>query len=42
MSVKIDIIKEYENYQVANFNMGFYKKLLRNLGVDPKTIINKK
>lgn len=42
MSVKIDVIREYENYQVTNFNMGFYKKLLRNLGVDPKTVINKK
>ena len=42
MSVKIDVIREYENYQVANFNMGFYKKLLRNLGIDPKNVINKK
>ena len=41
MSVKIDIIREYENFKVANLNIGFYKKNLRNLGVDPKTFINK-
>jgi ribosome-binding protein aMBF1 (putative translation factor) len=39
LSVKDNIIKEYENCQVANFNMGFLKKILRTLKIDPKTII---
>lgn len=39
LSVKDSVIKEYENCQVANFNMGFLKKILRTLKVDPKTVI---
>ena len=42
MSVKIGVVRKDEKYQVMNFNMGCYKKLMRNLGVDPKTVINKK
>jgi ribosome-binding protein aMBF1 (putative translation factor) len=39
LSVKDNVIKEYENCQVTNFNMGFLKKILRILKVDPKTVI---
>jgi ribosome-binding protein aMBF1 (putative translation factor) len=42
MSVRENVIKEYENLSIANFNMGFYKKILRNLKIDPKDIISKK
>jgi ribosome-binding protein aMBF1 (putative translation factor) len=42
MSVRENVIKEYENLNVANFNIGFYKKILRNLKIDPKDIISKK
>jgi ribosome-binding protein aMBF1 (putative translation factor) len=41
MSVRENVIKEYENLSVINFNMGFYKKILRNLKIDPKDIISK-
>jgi len=41
LSIKENVIKEYENCQVANFNMGFLKKILRILKVDPKTVIKK-
>lgn len=41
LSVKDTVIKEYENCQVANFNMGFLKKILRTLNIDPKTVITK-
>jgi ribosome-binding protein aMBF1 (putative translation factor) len=41
LSVKDNVIKEYENCQVTNFNMGFLKKILRVLKVDPKTVIKK-
>ena len=39
LSVKDNVIKEYENCQITNFNMGFLKKILRTLKVDPKTVI---
>jgi len=41
LSVKDNIIRDYENCQIANFNMGFLKKILRILKVDPKSVINK-
>lgn len=41
LSVKDNIVKEYENCQVVNFNIGFYKKILRALKIDPKTVITK-
>lgn len=41
LSVKDNVIKEYENCQITNFNMGFLKKILRTLKVDPKTVIKK-
>ncbi len=39
LSVKDNVIKEYENCQVKNFNVGFLKKILRTIKIDPKTII---
>jgi ribosome-binding protein aMBF1 (putative translation factor) len=39
LSIKDNVIKEYENCQVANFNIGFLKKILRTLKIDPKIVI---
>ena len=39
--IKDNIIKEYENCTVANFNLQFYKRLLKALNIDPKTICSK-
>ena len=38
MCVKDNIIKEYENCSVDNFNLQFYKRILKALNIDPKTI----
>jgi ribosome-binding protein aMBF1 (putative translation factor) len=38
MCVKDNIIKEYENCSVVNFNLQFYKRILKALNIDPKTI----
>lgn len=38
MCIKDNIIKEYENCSVVNFNLQFYKRILRALNIDPKTI----
>jgi ribosome-binding protein aMBF1 (putative translation factor) len=38
MCVKDNIIKEYENCSVVNFNLQFYKRILKSLNIDPKTI----
>jgi ribosome-binding protein aMBF1 (putative translation factor) len=39
LAVKDNIIKEYENCTVVNFNLGFYKRILKAVNIDPKTII---
>ena len=36
-----NIIKEYENCSVVNFNLQFYKRILKTLNIDPKTICKK-
>lgn len=41
LCIKDNIIKEYENCTVVNFNLQFYKRLLRALNIDPKTICSK-
>lgn len=41
LCIKDNIIKEYENCTVANFNLQFYKRLLKALNIDPKTICSK-
>ena len=38
MCVKDNIIKEYENCSVVNFNLQFYKRVLKALNIDPKTV----
>lgn len=38
LCIKDNIIKEYENCSVVNFNLQFYKRILRALNIDPKTI----
>jgi ribosome-binding protein aMBF1 (putative translation factor) len=38
LCVKDNIIKEYENCSVVNFNLQFYKRILKALNIDPKTI----
>jgi len=38
MCIKDNIIKEYENCSVVNFNLQFYKRILKALNIDPKTI----
>jgi ribosome-binding protein aMBF1 (putative translation factor) len=38
LCIKDNIIKEYENCNVVNFNVQFYKRILRALNIDPKTI----
>jgi ribosome-binding protein aMBF1 (putative translation factor) len=38
MCVKDNIIKEYENCSVVNFNLQFYKRILKALNINPKTI----
>lgn len=39
LAVKDNIIKEYENCTVVNFNLGFYKRILKALNIDPKTVL---
>lgn len=41
MCIKDNIIKEYENCSVVNFNLQFYKRILKALNIDPKTICKK-
>lgn len=41
LCIKDNVIKEYENCTVTNFNLGFYKRILKALNIDPKTICNK-
>jgi ribosome-binding protein aMBF1 (putative translation factor) len=41
MCIKDNIIKEYENCSVVNFNLQFYKRILKTLNIDPKTICKK-
>lgn len=41
MNIKDNIIREYENCTVANFNIQFYKRILKVLNIDPKTIYKK-
>jgi ribosome-binding protein aMBF1 (putative translation factor) len=41
MCIKDNIIKEYENCTVVNFNLQFYKRILKALNIDPKTICKK-
>ena len=41
LCVKDNIIKEYENCSVVNFNLQFYKRILKTLNIDPKTICKK-
>jgi len=41
LCIKDNIIKEYENCTVVNFNLQFYKRILRVLNIDPKTICKK-
>jgi ribosome-binding protein aMBF1 (putative translation factor) len=38
MCVKDNIIKEYENCSVINFNLQFYKRILKALNINPKTV----
>ena len=38
MCVKDNIIKEYENCSVVNFNLQFYKRILKALNINPKTV----
>lgn len=38
LCIKDNIIKEYENCSVVNFNLQFYKRILKSLNIDPKTI----
>lgn len=38
MCIKDNIIKEYENCSVVNFNLQFYKRILRALNINPKII----
>jgi ribosome-binding protein aMBF1 (putative translation factor) len=38
MCVKDNIIKEYENCSVGNFNLQFYKRILKALNINPKTV----
>ena len=38
LCVKDNIIKEYENCTVVNFNLQFYKRILKALNIDPKTV----
>jgi ribosome-binding protein aMBF1 (putative translation factor) len=39
LAVKDNIIKDYENCSVVNFNLGFYKRILKAVNVDPKTVL---
>jgi ribosome-binding protein aMBF1 (putative translation factor) len=39
MCIKDNIIKEYENCSVVNFNLQFYKRILKALNIDPKTVL---
>jgi ribosome-binding protein aMBF1 (putative translation factor) len=39
LAVKDNIIKEYENCTVVNFNLGFYKRILKAVNIDPKTVL---
>lgn len=39
LAVKDNIIKEYENCTVVNFNLGFFKRILKAVNVDPKTVL---
>ena len=39
--IKDNIIKEYENGNVIDFNLKLYKIILKNLNIDPKTVITK-
>jgi ribosome-binding protein aMBF1 (putative translation factor) len=41
LCIKDNIIKEYENGNVINFNLKLYKIILKNLNIDPKTVIIK-
>lgn len=41
LCIKDNIIKEYENGNVINFNLKLYKIILKNLHIDPKTVITK-
>jgi len=38
LCIKDNIIKEYENCTVVNFNLQFYKRILKALNIDPKTV----
>jgi ribosome-binding protein aMBF1 (putative translation factor) len=38
LCIKDNVIKEYENCTVANFNLQFYKRILKALSIDPKTM----
>jgi len=38
LCVKDNIIKEYENCSVVNFNLQFYKRILKALNINPKTV----
>jgi ribosome-binding protein aMBF1 (putative translation factor) len=39
MCIQDSIIKDYENGKIVNFNITLFKKILRALNIDPKTII---
>jgi len=39
MCIQDSIIKDYENGKIVNFNINLFKKILRVLKIDPKTIM---
>jgi len=40
MCIKDTVIKEYENCSIPNFNLSLYKRMLKAVNIDPKTVIN--